>query len=80
MSPDHRTALQVGAALRRLRQERGARQCLLAEKAGITKAMLSNYERGRRCPALPTLVKILQALGCSAEEFGRHLGPWGSLP
>jgi hypothetical protein len=42
--------------------------------------MLSFYEHGHRCPILPNLFKILQALDCSAEEFGSHLGPWGCLP
>jgi hypothetical protein len=39
--------------------------------------MLCSYERGRLCPSLPTLVKVLTALDCSADEFGQHLGPWG---
>ena len=77
---DPRVAHQVGAALRRLRLER----CLLgkqvASRADITRTMLSRYEHGHQSPTLPVLVKILKALNCSAEDFGRHLGPWGCLP
>lgn len=51
-----------------------------ASRADITRSMLSCYEHGHRCPTLPNLVKILQVLDCSAEEFGSHLGPWGCLP
>jgi transcriptional regulator with XRE-family HTH domain len=52
---------------------------VIAKRAGIRNTMLSAYETGRQCPALPTLVKLLQALDCSAEEFGRHVGPWGCV-
>jgi len=30
-------------------------------------------------PSLPNLVKILRVLGCSAEDFGKRLGPSGCL-
>ncbi|MDP9120113.1 MAG: helix-turn-helix domain-containing protein [Acidobacteriota bacterium] len=39
--------------------------------------MLSRYEHGRQYPSLPSLVKILRTLGCSA---GSRLRPWGCLP
>jgi len=42
--------------------------------------MLSRYEHGHKYPSLPNLVKILRVLECSAEEFGKRLGPWGCLP
>lgn len=38
--------------------------------------MLSRYEHGRQYPSLPSLVKILRALDCTAEDFGNRLGPW----
>lgn len=79
MRSDERVARQVGSALRRIRRERGVRQKQVAAAAGITRTMLSLYELGRRCPTLPNLVSVLRALGCSAEEFGKHLGPWGCL-
>jgi transcriptional regulator with XRE-family HTH domain len=79
MSADARVAQQVGAALRRIRFERGTYQNRVADFAGITKAMLSAYERGRQCPSLSTLVRLLKALDCSAEEFGRYVGPWGCV-
>jgi transcriptional regulator with XRE-family HTH domain len=66
-------ASRVGTALLHLRERRGLRQCRVAERAGISKSMLSNYERGKQCPSLPTLVKILNQLHCSVEDFGRIL-------
>ena len=76
---DERVAHQVGRALRRLRQERGLLLKQLASRAGVTMPMLSCYELGRRQPTLTNLVKILRVLDCSAEEFGKRLGPWGCL-
>ena len=80
MKADERVARQVGQALRRLRFERRLLGKQVASRADITRSMLSRYEHGRMCPSLPNLAKILRALDCSAEDFGRHLGPWGCLP
>jgi transcriptional regulator with XRE-family HTH domain len=80
MRSDPRIACQVGAALRRLREQRGVRQTMTADLAGVTRAMLSAYETGRQCPNLATLVTLLRALDCTAEDFGRLLGPWDCLP
>jgi transcriptional regulator with XRE-family HTH domain len=77
MENDQRIAHQVGAALRRVRVQRRHQQYRVAEAAGISRGELSAYERGRERPSVATLTAVLTALGCSAEEFGRHLGPWG---
>lgn len=57
----------LGPALRRLRQYRDIHQRELAHAAGITKAMVSAYERGRRRPSLVTLARILNAANA---DFG----------
>jgi XRE family transcriptional regulator, regulator of sulfur utilization len=77
---DPRVARQVGAALRRLRLERRLLGKQVASRADITRTMLSRYEHGHQSPTLPVLVKILKALDCSAEDFGKRLGPWGCPP
>jgi transcriptional regulator with XRE-family HTH domain len=79
MTADARVAHQVGAALRRIRDARGLRLSKLAGLAGISRPMLSRYEHGHASPVLPTLVKLLKALDCTAEEFGRYVGPWGCV-
>ena len=76
---DPRVARQVGQALRRLRLERRLLGKQVASRADITRTMLSRYEHGHQNPSLPNLVKILRVLGCSAEDFGKRLGPWGCL-
>jgi transcriptional regulator with XRE-family HTH domain len=73
MKCDRAFARRVGAVLKHLREQRELAQYMLADLAGITKAMLSAYETGRQCPSLLTLVKLLAALGFSWQEFGRVL-------
>jgi transcriptional regulator with XRE-family HTH domain len=79
MESNQRIARQVGGALRRLRLERRLGMKQIAGRAGISRPMLSRYEHGQQYPSLPNLVKVLRALDCSAEDFGRHPGPWGCL-
>ena len=79
MVGDQRVARQVGAALRRLRHERDETQRPLARSAGISGAQLAAYEGGCEQPSVAALATLVRALGCSAEEFGKHLGPWGCL-
>jgi transcriptional regulator with XRE-family HTH domain len=77
MESDQRITRQVGAALRRIRLDRGVRQYVLAQLVGINPRLLSSIEHGRRSPTPRVLENILIVLKCSGEEFGRHLGPWG---
>jgi transcriptional regulator with XRE-family HTH domain len=79
MNYDLRVAQQVGGALLRIRRERRVQQREVARLAGIRPAMLSSYENGRQCPSLANLVNLLRVLGCSADEFGSYLGPWGRV-
>lgn len=53
----------VGPALRMLREQQERRQQEVASAAGVTKAMLSAFERSRRRPSLASLDRILDALG-----------------
>jgi transcriptional regulator with XRE-family HTH domain len=73
-------ARQVGAALRSIRRYRDRKQYLVAADAGITKGMLSAYERGRTCPSIATLARLLAALGCTAEQFGHQFRPCPTRP
>ena len=73
MKSDPILARQVGAALEHLRRERRLAQYMLADLAGVSKAMLSGYETGKQLPSLLSLVKILAALGISWQHFGQAL-------
>lgn len=57
----------LGRALRWIRQRQGLKQYEVAEKAGITKAMLSSYENEKQRPAVETLERILDALGIELD-------------
>lgn len=63
----------IGPALRALREARGLRQYITAERARITKAMLSAYENGRRRPSLGTLDRILGALEAGWGDLARAM-------
>lgn len=57
----------IGRALKLLRTRAGLKQKELAERAGITPAMISNYETEKAMPQIPTVESLLAALG--ADRF-----------
>ena len=63
-----KTAHAFGAALRLLRTRRRLKQWEVAEKAGMTKAMLSSYETGKVTPTLQSLITLFEAL--ETDFFG----------
>lgn len=63
----------IGPALRLLRHKSGLRQYEAAQRASVSKSMLSSYERGRRLPALRTLAKLLDALDAGLIDLGRFV-------
>jgi hypothetical protein len=56
----HRSA---GTILREARMKAGLSQVELARLAGVAQSVVSAYESGRRQPALPTLVRLIEATG-----------------
>lgn len=66
-----RPLADIGPALRLLRESRGLRQNVAAERGGVTKSMLSAYERGKRRPSLKTLDQLLAALGADLGDLAR---------
>jgi transcriptional regulator with XRE-family HTH domain len=60
-APD--SAPAVGVNLRRLRSKRGLSLERLAQRAGVSRAMLSQIELGRSAPTINLLWKISRALG-----------------
>lgn len=59
----------VGAALRRLRQERGLSLDDAAQITGVSKAMLGQVERGESSPTVSTLWKISSGLRVSLSAL-----------
>lgn len=61
--------MSVGENIRRIREEKKMSQETLAEKAGVTQAMISHIEKGIRIPSFLVAVEIAKALECKTEEF-----------
>lgn len=61
----------LGAAIRRLREERGMTQEGLAYEAGSTVATISSIERGRTNPNWGTVEAISKALGVSMAKLAK---------
>lgn len=59
----------LGRALRWIRSERRLRQRDVAQRAGITRPMLSAYETAKQRPSLETLGRVLQALNTDLVEL-----------
>ena len=53
---------RLGPVIILLREKAGLDQKDLAARAGITPAMLSSFETGKKTPSVPSLGKILDAL------------------
>ena len=61
--------LKLGQRLKDLRNEHGLTQQELADRTELTKGFISQLERDLTVPSVPTLLDILQCLGCSPAEF-----------
>jgi transcriptional regulator with XRE-family HTH domain len=59
----------LGAAVRQLREQRGATQEALAHEAGVTTGTLSLIERGQSNPAFGTIKSIARALNVPLSEL-----------
>lgn len=62
--------IDIGAKIKTLRKGRRLTQEELAEKLGITRATVSNYEVGRRAPHINELKRIADFFGVGVDYFG----------
>jgi len=62
-------ALSIGERVRREREKQGLTGVALADKAGITPAMVSQIENNQAEPSLDTLENVAKALGVSVCYF-----------
>lgn len=61
--------MNVGENIKRAREAAGLKQVDVAEKAGVTQAMLCQIERGTRNPSLQLGAEIAKILDCSLESL-----------
>lgn len=60
----------IGYKLKILRKQKGMTQQELADKLGVKRATVSNYEIGRRSPHLSELRRIAEYFGVGLDYFG----------
>ena len=60
----------IGSKLKTLRKGQKMTQQYVADKVGITRATLSNYEIDRRTPDLKTLRNLAECYGVGLDYFG----------
>lgn len=60
----------IGKHLQELRKARRLTQQQLADKMGVTRATVSNYEVGRRTPHLSELKRFAEFYGVGLDYFG----------
>lgn len=61
--------VKIGQRIKAVRSEHGLQQAELAFRAGLTTSHMSHIETGQTKMALPTIVKIANALSVSVNEF-----------
>jgi transcriptional regulator with XRE-family HTH domain len=69
MSNSEYLTIQIGLKIRSIRKDNGLKLGELAERSGISIAMLSKIENGRVFPTLPSLIQILNTLQVDLNEF-----------
>jgi transcriptional regulator with XRE-family HTH domain len=58
----------LGARLARFRKEKGFTQVELAQRMGVTQALITDYERDKLRPYAEMVVRFALALSCSTDE------------
>ena len=61
--------LSIGENIRRIRESRQITQVWLAEKVGISQAMLCQIERGTKNPSLQVGRDIANILNCKIDDL-----------
>lgn len=61
--------MEIGGAIKALRQEQGLSLDLLAGRSGVSRAMLSEIERGMKNPTVRIVVQIAAALGTTVAAL-----------
>lgn len=59
----------IGSKIKKLRKDAGMTLNTLAEEAEVSTSLISQIERGKICPTVATLWKILKPLGQSIGSF-----------
>ena len=69
---------RIGSNIQRCRGTLNISQGNLASKIKMSQSQLSEYEKGKKCPNVSTLVNIAEGLGVSLDDL--YYGPSSSRP
>ena len=58
---------EFGSRLKALREQSNIKQGQFADKIGIVRQSMSNYESGKHCPDVEVLKRMAKCLGCSVD-------------
>lgn len=61
--------LKIGERIRGYRQAAGLSQNALAQRIGVTRAVVTAWESGKACPKLDKLYPLATALKCTISDL-----------
>lgn len=69
---------QISNKLKHIRKEKNLTLQDIADRAGVTKGLISQIENSRTIPSLLVLIQIVKALGVGLDEFFNDLSFYGN--
>ena len=76
----HPILVEIAKKIRSLRQAQNLTLHEVAERADVSKSLLSKVENGRTVPSLPVLVSVIQALDVDMSSFFEDIGIGRGMP
>lgn len=70
---EHEILVQISNKIKSKRKERSLTLQDVAERAGVTKGLISQIENSRTVPSLLVLIQIIKALGIDLDDFFKEL-------
>ena len=67
--------LQIGKKIKETRLSNGNRIKDIAQRANVSKGLISKIENGRTVPSLPVLISIIDALNSNVSDFFHDIEP-----
>ena len=63
--------MSIGENIRMYREKAGIQQKELAQKAGVSQAMICKVEKGLKMPSIPLGKIIAEELGCTLDDLAQ---------
>lgn len=61
--------ITIGKQLKQMRENNGMTQQELAQKIGVTQALIARYEKNAKVPSLPVTIMIADVFNCSIDTL-----------